>query len=150
VEKRNQVVGDTSENKFFQSSVDNHAGDVIKPSIAYHRKRRTKMSDIKGQILNDLHAIDALLSDRTKWTSRTLARNASGNPCAVNDPTAVSWCLLGAALKVCDTRNAFLEVICTLQSPIKGNITPFNDHHDFTAVKAVIAEAIHTAGRQSP
>jgi hypothetical protein len=130
---------------------------VIKPSIAYLgnlHKRRTKMSDdhfdTKGQILNDLHALDALLSDRTKWTSRTLARNASGNPCAVTDPTAVSWCLLGAALKVCDTRNAFLDVICALQAPIKGNITPFNDHHDFTAVKAVIAEAIHTAVGDRP
>ena len=32
------------------------------------------------------------------WTQGAIARDADGNPCAANDPTAVAWCAQGAVL----------------------------------------------------
>ncbi|PYQ25648.1 MAG: hypothetical protein DMF56_27015 [Acidobacteria bacterium] len=43
--------------------------------------------------------ISELLTDASKWTQRTYARDEFGDDVAATDPKAVSWCLVGALVK---------------------------------------------------
>lgn len=51
------------------------------------------------ELLADLGAIDALLSDESKWTQGDLGRLCDGTPTRDVD-AACRWCLSGAAMKV--------------------------------------------------
>ena len=43
--------------------------------------------------------IQDILTDESKWTRGTSARDANGNRVEVNSPLATSYCLMGACIK---------------------------------------------------
>jgi hypothetical protein len=108
-----------------------------------------------SQLLDDLRAVDVLLSDETKWTSGTVARNAQGSPCTATDLEAVRWCILGAIERVCQCNHKRIEEAVAVLSEIAGGaftfapfgaftLASFNDadETDFTSVKALLAKVI--------
>lgn len=74
----------------------------------------------------------ALLSDHTKWTRGTWARDTSGEHCHIRSDRAACWCLEGAAIR-CDVGE---DEVNALQKAVelKGykTIAGFNDDKDTT------------------
>jgi hypothetical protein len=101
-----------------------------------------------SQVLSDLLSIDALLSDETKWCRDVFARDKAGRAVSPYNPCARSWCLAGAIARACGGLDAGAQrhqyVINALEDVLSGSDTLiiFNDDNDFSAVKALLAEAI--------
>lgn len=81
-----------------------------------------------------------LLSDGSKWTRATMARNANGMPCASDSPSAHSWCAAGAiahcyghdSIRPLERVAALLDGYC---------LTAFNDDKGYEAVMKILKEA---------
>lgn len=110
--------------------------------------------------LEILKAVDAKLSDESKWTKGRDAMGASGFPLAVDDPNAVKWCLGGAIMAIVgdqekpENRQAFLSVRTLLDQFVPAerigpNAPAINFNDDpattFYEVKAILAAAIKRA-----
>jgi hypothetical protein len=108
-------------------------------------------------LLKNLLAVENFLSDETKWTQKTFARNKDGKPVSPCNPQAESWCLLGTIQRVVDEDQA-QQVINALDAAIPASsvkrrywkspsfhLSEFNDDNDFQTVKRLISVAIwHT------
>jgi hypothetical protein len=102
-----------------------------------------------SQLLTDLKAVDALLSDESKWCKGALARSQHGWPVLPSSPSANRWSLLGAIERVCEKDyQRESEVRCMLIK-IFGpcDISYINDDYrtDFAAIKKLFANAIQQA-----
>lgn len=49
----------------------------------------------RADILRALHALDNLFADPDRHTTRAIARDIDGVPCACDDPNAYSFCFIG-------------------------------------------------------
>lgn len=81
--------------------------------------------------------IKELLSDRSKWIKRYIAKDKNGNPC--NHDEGVKWCLIGAMYK-CYPNNAS-EIFEKVYREIKGgSVADWNNSPKtkFKDVKALI------------
>lgn len=58
------------------------------------------------QALGVIAKAKELLSDRTKWTTGAIARDADGHSVNANSKKVVCWCSLGAVAHVADALNA--------------------------------------------
>ena len=94
-----------------------------------------------------LHATRALISEPEHWTQKTSARNANGDPVAVLDREAFSYCLTGAVKRVTNVSDAYSDVIRALQSfdPRGWSLMLFNDSHTHAEVLHWIDKAIEAA-----
>lgn len=54
------------------------------------------------QIYNQLRRLDRLFSDRSKWTTREIARDKTRRQIPARNKSAVCWCLAGGVSKVTD------------------------------------------------
>jgi hypothetical protein len=88
--------------------------------------------------------IRELLSDESRWTQRTDARDDRGAPCNPSSRYARRWCLLGAISK-CYDGDLFiynrienhLGVDCHGKSIF---VSKFNDTHTYVDIKALVDE----------
>lgn len=74
--------------------------------------------------------IKELLTDESKWTKNTLARNAVGEEELAHSEFAVSWCLVGAAVK-CYSFGAG-DVLNKIRDYIKSPVVDFNNNPQTT------------------
>lgn len=82
--------------------------------------------------------IRELLSDESKWTQQTCARDQNGERTEIGDPTATKFCIYGAIIKCYgECRD---EIWLKLRKRIDGNPVAFNDMHTFEEVKAIVEE----------
>lgn len=85
-----------------------------------------------------------LLSDKSKWTQRTTARDARGNPVVSRDPAAVCWCALGAIIK-CHPEPRHVPITAALDVAGRRygtlSLSIVNDQHGYDAALAVLREA---------
>ena len=82
--------------------------------------------------------IKELLSDKTKWTRLTRARDVHRRPVSSLSDEAVCWCLEGAVIKCYDyDRNdiIFKKIWTEIGKPAIGF---WNDSHSFKEVKALV------------
>ncbi len=96
-----------------------------------------------------------LLSDKSKWTSRAVARNAQGHPCASRDPNAVRFCAVGslarAAYEVTGDwdNHALLGEIETTILAASGqayfSLSLLNDHQGYEVVISMFRSAVMAA-----
>ena len=85
-----------------------------------------------------------LLSDETRWTRRTMARQADGHECQTTDPLAQAWCLTGAVFRCyltsAERAAAFNRLAHALAVPI-DHIARWNDWHGRTI--AEVQQVLH-------
>ena len=104
------------------------------------------------KVVKLLKRIDRLLSDESKWTKGTYARNAEGDVVMTGSAEATCFCLTGALIKCGDKspdsvfNTAYLLLFKSLTDK-HGFPSDFNDHADttFAEIKAGIAKAIQAA-----
>lgn len=85
-----------------------------------------------------------LIRDPKNWTKGTYAREEGGHPVAVDEPSAVCFCSIGALVKVLDgdpdnlrmARGCLVSAVRDSDPDING-IAEFNDHHTHEEVMAV-------------
>jgi hypothetical protein len=84
--------------------------------------------------------IQELLSDESKWTKGTAARNSSGSPVHPTNKNAVKFCLIGAAVRCGVDKELIQPAVKELGF---CRISIFNDHPDttFADIRRVIEEA---------
>lgn len=72
---------------------------------------------------------------RQGWTQRAEARDASGAPCPIKDPDAVSWCLRAAIIK----EGAFTAGFLTRAIRDRGfsGVDEWNDHPGRTQAEVI-------------
>jgi len=100
------------------------------------------------QLLDDLRALDALLSDESKWTKGAPARDRrSGAPTNPDGDAASCWCLDAGIVRVCSSTS--IRVV-SLRTAIgfagAAKTYRWNDakKRSFPEVKPPIARAIAT------
>jgi len=97
-----------------------------------------------------LDRLDELLSDESKWTQCTSARDSAGNICYADSDLAVSWCLAGAIRRIApdDYTELLMFIYCLLgeTDPMEWNDAP---ERTFADVKALIAKAKERAVAQT-
>lgn len=85
--------------------------------------------------------VSELLSNESKWTKDTQARNKDNVPVRFDDPSAVCWCLLGAIAK-CYDKCESLEIRNRLREFLPHPcINRFNDNHSYEEVMEVVRQA---------
>ncbi|MDH7796410.1 MULTISPECIES: hypothetical protein [unclassified Beijerinckia] len=108
----------------------------------------------QSQLKTDLIAMRDLLSTPSAWTQDAFARDRDGDICTSDHPTAVCWCLDGAAAKVGllddddEGRYAAIRVILTRSVPTNhGGYVGFNDDPNTTHddVMSLLNKAIEAA-----
>lgn len=88
--------------------------------------------------------IKNLFSDRTKWTTGYLARDANGTACHVSSKDAVSFCLLGAIEHCYGT--ADIKIYRKIRKSIEklfpecDNIICFNDTQSYETIMKVVID----------
>jgi len=113
------------------------------------------------QTLEDVKAVRALLSEPTRWTGRTNARNARGQKVAFRSDEATCWCIVGAMRRVTSMTGRVGErfiSVCSAIAPVLGldEIIGFNDsptrkHHEILAyLDAAIARLENAQERRTP
>lgn len=89
-----------------------------------------------------LQAARELLSDESRWTKRSYARDVNGHPCSAKSPDACKWCLLGAiqATRV----SPFSMAADAVEALIGYQVDVFNDacYRKHTEVLQLIDKAI--------
>lgn len=84
--------------------------------------------------------IHELLSGPEKWTRQAMGRNEKGGVCASNSPSAVKWCLKGAA-EVCYGFDGgrYMSVVNRLGQEV-GSVEAYNDRpsRTFEEVHALV------------
>lgn len=93
-----------------------------------------------------------LLSDRRCWTQGVLARDRQGRPVSALDPTAVSWCALGAVYRIADGDIAmFRRASAALEAVARAlygvGIRTLNDAPSPFAYRAVLGAFDHAIDR---
>lgn len=74
--------------------------------------------------------ISDILTDESKWTKKTFARNNSGHRVKATDPNAVRFCLFGAADRASqiDPANNQIHLLSMAEAELGGkSISEFND-----------------------
>lgn len=96
-----------------------------------------------------LIAARELISDPARWTQGASARTRDGNAALVDDPSACSWCALGATahearrLDGFASADALRDAIVLLDTLAGPNRLPFfNDHGSHESVLALFDRAI--------
>jgi len=100
-----------------------------------------------------LTAARDLISDRNRWTTGYLARDANGDRCGVSDGGASCWCAEGAVYRASDalrdgSRRLESEALVILADAVTypfGSIPAFNDATSHADVLALFDRAISTA-----
>ena len=75
-----------------------------------------------------------LLSDKSKWTQGTFARDKDGFEVNSRSRYAVCWCLMGAVNKCYED---VTEVMGKLKTEV-GNFVWFNDNHEYEDVVKLV------------
>jgi hypothetical protein len=90
-----------------------------------------------------LNRAAALLeSSPDAWTKNEFAHDRAGNPVPATDPTACSWCTLGAIKKVAATDDEAREATVKLQGLLLQSVGSWNDTQtDKSVVIAKLREA---------
>lgn len=88
--------------------------------------------------------VAALLKNPKRWTKRVMARTAFGRSCPVTSPSAASFCLIGACLRVYNPvarERVFKKLNAELDRI--GSFSPafFNDTHTHKEVLALLQKA---------
>jgi hypothetical protein len=108
-----------------------------------------------SQLLSDLDALDALLSDESKWTKYTVAEDASGDDCEAYSSRAVCWCLEGAAVHVTVSNWSEFPKSEALREALRdtmgvSNLADWNDapERTFADIKSLIATTRERVAKQ--
>lgn len=73
-----------------------------------------------------------VLSDETKWTQGTFARDAEGTSCGWSSPTAACWCLDGALGTLPSRRyEEYRKAVCHAIRKLHPTFTPDEPDDDF-------------------
>lgn len=88
------------------------------------------------ELLLHTKAVRTLIETPDKWTKRVYARDWMGHELLYYDPTAVSYCLIGAhyntsmknRIRLCEFGKEFQKAGLTLGYRMFDNIAMFNDH----------------------
>ena len=88
--------------------------------------------------------VQDLLTDESKWTQESYAKNAKGNAVKWTSQFAVCWCLSGAVRKCYSDLQQF-EILKKIRNFIKNkvghtNIASFNDKATFQDICNLIEE----------
>ena len=101
------------------------------------------------QLLDDLRALDALLSDESKWTKGARARTADGGVTWSTADNACCWCLSGALRHVTDAMydDRHYAMVDALDAACPSATLSYIEWQDkpsrrFADIKALIARAI--------
>jgi hypothetical protein len=86
-----------------------------------------------------LKAMRELLSDKNRWTQVFTARDAKGEQVPSDSPSAVCWCLLGAANKITQYKHQYSLIRKALNV---NDVAHFNDTHTHAEVLAKLDDAI--------
>jgi hypothetical protein len=93
--------------------------------------------------------VQELLSDESKWCKGSSAVDYYGNPCPIDSPNAVKWCLYGACIRAGGRGeeregNLYTRIFRAIEkSGYDGGPIHFNDDEavTFEMVRKVIEEA---------
>ncbi len=86
-----------------------------------------------------------LLTDPTRWCKGAGARDASGKGCSIHSEDAVSFCLVGALVKIYGVDEAYMKVGVKLLPYIQHRrMSDFNDDPDTS--HADVLRALELAG----
>lgn len=84
--------------------------------------------------------VQELLSDRTKWTQNSFARDELDESAPLNSPDAVCWCLVGALIK-CYGGEQATKLQERISAHLKINsVLVWNDDATYEQVIAVVKE----------
>ena len=113
--------------------------------------------------LKVLKQLDQLFSSKEKWTKRHFALDQYNQPVAINNPSAVCWCLSGGLRRLVSDKserhviyNILVNQINKLVKRRKTRhhftlISEFNDnaHTRFSSIKSVIRNAIKEVEKEA-
>lgn len=99
-----------------------------------------------------LQKLDEFLSDESKWTQRSWARDSNGANCGIYDVDARCWCLEGALCTItkddvfarAKTHLALTDIVKSIPNAGANYLTGYNDLRttSFADVKKLIRDAI--------
>lgn len=97
-------------------------------------------------VLGTLEAARKLISDPSRWTQKTSARNATGRKVAANSPSAAKWCAYGA-IDACSPHQILAaRAVSTLGNAMGAFLVgEWNDTHTHAEVMAAFDAAIEKA-----
>jgi hypothetical protein len=112
---------------------------------------------MSNAITENLVKVRELLSDKSRWTQRTFARDSNGWSTDVDSGNAVSWCLVGAMEKVAGRGN-FISIE-KMRSRVRASVpdlanygyslSMFNDTQPHANVLALLDRAIDAWGQDA-
>lgn len=80
-----------------------------------------------NNVKETLQKLEDLLSDRSKWTTEELARDADGDVVEPEDPTATCFCLLGAAYRVShESDGDYCNIAGAIRAALNKHAAEFN------------------------
>jgi hypothetical protein len=89
--------------------------------------------------------IKELLTDESKWTQGSFARDKDGNKVGLATPEAVCWCISGAVMRCYDPFKAgaieeMILIHANVHRSIKVSIMGWNDHpsRTFEDIKSLV------------
>lgn len=94
--------------------------------------------------LDGLRRARALISDRSRWTTGTNARDKDGLKVLPIDSCAVRWCAQGAIFRSCPDERERKSAWIALNeaTPCHHNITSTNDNIGYAAIMKAFDKAI--------
>lgn len=102
---------------------------------------------LSAKTLGIVKEMRALLSDRSKWTTGTFARNERGSVVPARSEEAVCWCLVGAYEKVTDgSTNSFEFNEFEGKFPNRY-VAAWNDEHKYEDVRDMLDALIQNGAR---
>lgn len=86
--------------------------------------------------------VKELLSDKSKWTKNTYAKDKSNQPVPPRSRNAVCWCLIGAILKCYRNETKRSEITLKISNKTGKLLSAFNDHKNttFKTIKRLVNE----------
>lgn len=91
--------------------------------------------------------IRALLSDRSKWTTGTFARNDQGRVVGARSEEAVCWCLVGAFEKVTNHGTNNFEFNEFEKNFPNRYVAAWNDQHNYEDVRDMLDALIENGAK---
>jgi hypothetical protein len=92
-------------------------------------------------LIEELHALRALLEDPARWTQRAFARSGrDGSPCYPSSEEAAQWCLVGATDIMPNPVSVRRALFAALERRVP--LMTVNDAEGHDAVLALIDAAI--------
>ena len=90
--------------------------------------------------------VRGLLRNRARWAKYTLARDANGAEIGPESSKAVSFCLLGAAHRICP--NSYAQVAEKIRKAILACYPAWSKQHGYSRQEDVLVSNFNDAGHR--